>query len=76
MQAAHKALMESLPKLPQGSDEEQACLGALKALADMETDVAPGLLATEAQAMSGAVQGAPGMAPGGAPMGGPGPMPV
>lgn len=75
MQAAHKALSEALPKLPQGSDEEQACLGALKALADMETDIAPGLLSTEAQALGGAVNGAPGMGGGGGtPMGGPSPM--
>lgn len=78
MQAAHKALKEALNNLPEGSDEEQSCLAALKGLSDLDTGVAPGLLATEAMALGGGAQGAPGMAPGGggAPMGGPGPMPI
>lgn len=76
MQAAHKALKEALSQLPEGSDEEQACLGALKALSDLDTGVAPGLLQTEAMALGGGAQGAPGMGGGGAPMGGPGPMPI
>lgn len=74
MLACAKALAQALPALPQGSEEQEACLGALKALSVLEQDVAPGLLASEAQALSGAVQGVPGGGGGGMPMRGPQPM--